>query len=347
MNRPASDFRSDTVTRPTPAMRRAMAEADVGDDVFGDDPTVNALQARAAKLAGLEAALFVPSGTMGNLIAMLAHCRPGDDVLAGEGAHCVLYEGGGGAALAGVQLTVIGRGGHFGVDELAAAIKPEDPSGHAPPTRLVMVENTHNRGGGKILAPAAFGELAAYAHGRGLAVHIDGARIFNAAVATGVGIDAWTSRADSVSFCLSKGLGAPVGSLLCGSAAFIRRAHRYRKMLGGGMRQAGVLAAAGLHALEHHVERLAEDHRRARTLAEGLSTLRGIDLDPASVETNIVIARLAPDAPEPAALCAALAAEVRAVPFGPRGVRFVTHLDVDDADVTRAIAAVARALGQG
>ncbi|MCK6570427.1 aminotransferase class I/II-fold pyridoxal phosphate-dependent enzyme [Myxococcota bacterium] len=341
------DFRSDTVTRPTAGMLRAMTEASVGDDVFGDDPTVAALQARAAALLGVEAALFVPSGTMANQIAMLTHCRPGDDVLVGEGSHSYLYEGGGGAALAGVQFTLVGTGGLFDAAELLAAVKGPDASGHAPPTRLLMLENTHNRGGGRIWAPDRFAAVVAAARSRELAIHLDGARLFNAAVATGLPPSTWAARVDSVSFCLSKGLGCPVGSLLCGSEAFVRRAHRYRKMLGGGMRQSGLLAAAGLYALEHHIERLAEDHRRARRLAEGLARLPGLRIDPAGVETNIVIAELEPGAPTPAAFCAALATAARALPFGPRAVRFVTHLDVTDADVERALSAAASVLGEG
>jgi len=346
MNLPG-DFRSDTVTRPTAGMLRAMAEATVGDDVFGDDPTVTALQTRAAAMLGVEAALFVPSGTMANQIALLAHCRPGDDVLVGEGSHSYLYEGGGGAALAGVQFTLVGEGGLFDAADLLAAVKGPDASGHAPPTRLVMLENTHNRGGGRVWAPGRFAEVVAAAHSRDLAVHLDGARLFNAAVATGLPASTWAARVDSVSFCLSKGLGCPVGSLLCGREVFIRRAHRYRKMLGGGMRQSGLLAAAGLYALEHHVGRLADDHRRAQRLALGLALLPGLQIDPARVETNIVIAVLAAGAPAPAEFCNAIGPAARALPFGPRAVRFVTHLDVTDDDVDRALMAAESVLREG
>lgn len=338
------DLRSDTVTRPTPAMREAMARAEVGDDVFGEDPTVAALEARVAERLGHEAGLFVPSGTMANQIAILAHTRPGDEVVVGAGAHSATYESGGAAALAGVQCVTAGTSGHFDVAELEAVIHEPEPFGHVAPTTLVMVENTHNRAGGVVLPVERMVEIAGVCRARGLALHLDGARLFNAAVATGRPAADWGRRADSVSICLSKGLGAPVGSVLCGSRAFVRRAHRFRKMLGGGMRQAGILAAAGLYALDHHVTRLAEDHRRARRLAEGLAALPGVRLDPARVQTNIVVFGLEPTAPDPAALCAAVAADVRALPFGPRQVRLVTHLDVDDAGVERALAAFARAL---
>ncbi|MCB9522029.1 MAG: hypothetical protein H6702_01445 [Myxococcales bacterium] len=337
------DLRSDTVTRPSPEMRAAMAAAEVGDDVFGEDPTVQALEARAADWVGHDAALFLPSGTMGNQIAMLAHCQRGDDVVVGEGAHSVLYESGGGGALAGVQFTVCGRGGHFSADELTACLRSEDPSGHVAPTGLVMVENTHNRGGGKIMDPEAFEAISLACQGADVPLHIDGARLANAAAGLGVPPTAWTARADSVTFCLSKGLGAPVGSVLCGSEGFIRRAHRYRKMLGGGMRQAGVLAAAGLHALEHHLDDLAHDHRRARALAEALAGLPGVSLDSAAVQTNIVIFTLTGMTPQ--ALCAAVAPAVRVLPFGPQQVRAVFHRDVDDDGLARAIAAFQRALG--
>ncbi len=335
------DLRSDTVTRPTAAMRAAMAAALVGDDVFGEDPTVAALEARAAALAGHEAGLFVPSGTMGNQIAFLAHTRPGDEVVVGVGAHSANSEGGGAAALAGVQCVVAGTDGHFGVDELARVVRGDDPSGHEPPTSLVMVENTHNRAGGVVLPSEKMNEIAGFCRSRSLRLHLDGARLFNAAVAAGEPVAAWAGVADSVSLCLSKGLGAPVGSVLCGSRAFVKRGHRFRKMLGGGMRQAGILAAAGLYALDHHVERLADDHRRARRLAEGLARLPGVRLDLARVQTNIVIFGL--ESLSPAAFCAAVADEVRVLPFGI-GVRAVLHLEIGDEDVERALAAFARVL---
>jgi threonine aldolase len=343
---PPGDFRSDTVTRPTDAMRAAMASAEVGDDVFGDDPTVAALQTEMAARLGHEAGLFVPSGTMANQIALLVHCRPGDDVIVGWQAHSFAYEGGGGAALAGVQFSVLGTTGHFDAPTLAAAIQGLDPSGHAPPTRLVMVENTHNRGGGVVLPVAAFQAVVEAAHAREVPVHLDGARLFNAAAAAGCAASDWASRADSVSVCLSKGLGAPVGSVLCGSRAFVTRAHRYRKMLGGGMRQAGVLAAAGRYALTHHLERLVLDHQRARALAVGLAGLPGLRVDLERVQTNIVFVALEDSArfATAAELLSAVSADVRAVVSGPRLLRLVTHLDVDDAHVARAIEAFGRAL---
>lgn len=336
------DLRSDTVTRPTPAMREAMATAAVGDDVFGEDPTIHALQARAALMLGHEAALFLPSGTMGNQIALLTHCRPGDDVLVGQHAHAFLYESGGGGAIAGVQFTAVGQGGHFTAEEMRAAIKGGDSSGHVPPSTLVMVENTHNRGGGKVMAPEVFAGIAAAARSKGLAVHIDGARLFNAAAALGVGPDAWARHADSVTFCLSKGLGAPVGSLLCGSKATIGRAHRYRKMLGGGMRQAGVLAAAGLCALDD-APQLVDDHRRARGLAEALAAMPGVDVDPATVQTNIVIFGVRDYAP--IEICTQVADDLLILPFGPRHIRAVLHRDVDDAMLERSIEALKAVLG--
>ena len=336
------DLRSDTVTRPTPKMREAMATAAVGDDVFGEDPTVHALQSRAALLMGHEAGLFVPSGTMGNQIALLTHCRPGDDVLVGQHAHAFLYESGGGGAIAGVQFTSVGQGGHFTADDLLGAIKGSDTSGHVPPSTLVMVENSHNRGGGKVMSPDTFAAIAARAHDKGLAVHIDGARLFNAAAACGVGPDAWARHADSVTFCLSKGLGAPVGSVICGSEATIARAHRYRKMLGGGMRQAGVLAAAGIVALDD-APQLVDDHRRAKALAEALSAMPLVDIDPASVQTNIVIFEV--KRYSPLEVCTQVADDLLILPFGPTCIRAVLHRDVSDAMLERAIDALKDVLG--
>ncbi len=332
------DFRSDTVTRPTDAMRDAMAKAPVGDDVHGEDPSVNRLQALAAERLGTEAALFVPSGTMANQASLLAWTRPGDVVLAGRGAHVRLWEAGGAAALAGVQIQELGEGGLFDADDLAPALPPADV--HYAPVRLVCVENTHNRSGGRVFPLDAIRGIAAVARAHGLALHLDGARLFNAEVATGVPAATWAEPFDSVAFCLSKGLGAPVGSLVCGSAEAIERIHRFRKMLGGGMRQAGILAAAGIHALEHHVERLARDHAHARRLAEGLAAL-GLPPE-APPETNMVFFR-APD--ERSFLRETRAREVLIDPIAPGILRAVTHLELDADDVEDALGRIAEALG--
>jgi threonine aldolase len=337
------DLRSDTVTQPSDPMRAAMHHAPVGDDVFGEDPTARRLEETVAHLLGHDAALFVPSGTMGNQIAMLAHCRRGDDVVVGEGAHSVLYESGGGGALAGVQFTQCGTGGHFDAAQLQATMHRADPSGHVAPTTLVMVENTHNRGGGLVMPPAVFESISQVCGAEDMALHLDGARLFNAAVAEGVPAATWAAAADSVTVCLSKGLGAPVGSVLCGSTGFIRSAHRYRKMLGGGMRQIGQLAAAGLYALEHHLAPLAEDHRRAQALAQALAACPNAVIEPASVRTNIVIFELLGMAPK--ALCEAVAADALLLPFGPQSVRAVFHRDVSDAGLRRTIAALQAVLG--
>ena len=325
------DLRSDTVTRPTAAMRAAMAAAEVGDDVFGDDPTVQALQARLAALTGHAAALFVASGTQSNLCALLAHCGRGDEYIVGQNAHCYRYEGGGGAVLGGIQPQPLAQGtdGTLALADIEAAIKPDDP--HFARSRLLCLENTWN---GNAL-PMAYVEAAtSLARAKGLATHLDGARLFNAATALGVPVAAISRHFDSVSVCLSKGLGAPVGSVLCGSAAFIARAHRIRKMVGGGMRQVGVLAAAGLHALDHHVERLADDHVLARRLAGGLAALPGIAVQ--APQSNIVFAQVA-DGRGPALLAHLQSRAVLAT--GLIGLRFVTHLDVDAAGIDRAIAA--------
>ncbi len=326
------DLRSDTVTRPTPGMRRAMAEAEVGDDVYGEDPTVLRFQERAAELTGKERALFVPSGTMANQIALLVHCERGDDVIIGEGTHCAWYESGAGAAWAGVQFAVIHGDGLFDAERAAAAMKPR--SYQSPTARLVVVENTHNRGGGRVWPQAEVERVAAWARGAGMAVHLDGARVFNASVASGCPVRDLAAPADTVSFCLSKGLGAPVGSVLCGPERLMMRAHRYRKMLGGGMRQAGILAAAGLWALEHHVERLAEDHANARALADALAGAPGIGriVPP---ETNIIMVDLsrrgAAEVIERLKVAGVLANVV-----SPSRIRLVTHLDVDRDAVLRA-----------
>jgi threonine aldolase len=336
------ELRSDTFTRPTTAMRAAMASAAVGDDVWGEDPTAAALERRSAEVLGKEAALFVPSGTMANQIALLLHCRPGDDVIVGRGSHTRLYESGAGAAWAGVQFTEIGSAdGTFAAPELGEACLPSDRN--LPRTRLVAVENTHNRGGGRIWPQPQLAAVVAEARARGLALHLDGARIWNAAVATGRPERELAAPFDTVSACFSKGLGAPVGSVLTGPAEAIERARRFRKMLGGGMRQVGVLCAAALHALEHHRARLAEDHANARRLAEGLARLPGVRIDPATVQTNIVIFEVEPLAA--AELAARIAtAGVRIAPIGASRLRAVTHLDVDASGIDGALAAIAGAM---
>ncbi|HEX2698426.1 MAG TPA: low-specificity L-threonine aldolase, partial [Anaerolineales bacterium] len=289
------DLRSDTVTRPTPEMREAMAKAEVGDDVYGDDPTVNRLQEMAADMTGKEAGLFVPSGTMGNLAGILSHCQRGDEVVLGKKNHTFLYEAGGISVLGGVHSCQLENqpDGSLLLSEIEAAIRPDDP--HDPITRLICLENTHNRCGGTIQTPEYTRQLVDFAHARGLKVHLDGARLFNAAAALNVSAKELAGPVDSVTFCLSKGLCAPVGSVLCGDKEFIKRANRMRKMLGGGMRQAGVLAAAGIIALEKMTQRLNEDHTRARYLAEGLSENQNIVLDAGTPVTNMVFFNLAPN----------------------------------------------------
>lgn len=329
------DLRSDTVTRPSPAMRAAMAAAEVGDDVLGDDPTVIRLQERAARLLGKEAALYVPSGTMANQIAIRLHCQHGDDVLASEGAHLATYEAGAAAAIGGVQIRAVGGAGRFAGADVAAAFQP--PGSTQAPTRLVCVENTHNRAGGAVWTRAALDDVVRAARGLGLALHLDGARLLNAAAATGEDPAALAAGFDTVSLAFSKGLGAPVGSVLAGSRAVLERGRRFRRMMGGGMRQAGVLAAAALHALDHNVERLVEDHANARLLATRLAVTPGLRVDVASVESNIVMVDLEPGLPEAAAVAARLEQSgVLCFPFGARRLRLVTHLDVDRAACARA-----------
>jgi threonine aldolase len=334
------DLRSDTVTRPTPAMRAAMAAAEVGDDVFGDDPTVNRLEAVAAARLGKPAALFVPSGTMGNLAALLAWCGRGDEVILGDRAHTFLYEAGGSAALGGIHPRALPNrpDGTLDLAAIEAAIRPDDA--HFPVTRLICLENTHNRCGGAAVGADYLAAVRRLADRHGLRVHLDGARLFNAAAALGVDVATLARGAHSVTFCLSKALAAPVGSVLCGPEDFIHRAHRARKLLGGGMRQAGILAAAGLVALETMVDRLADDHANARRLAEGLAALPGVVLDPATVRTNIVLFALDETAPTPAAFAQGLAERgVRLLAIGGRGLRAVTHYEVTADGVEQAIAA--------
>ncbi len=342
------DLRSDTVTQPTPEMRKAMAQAEVGDDVFGEDPSINRLEAVAAAKLGKEAAMFIPSGTMGNLAAVLTHCTRGDEVILGDQAHTFLSEAGGVAALGGVHPRPIPNrpDGTLDLAQIESAIRAEDL--HYPISRLICLENTHNRCGGAAISAEYTRQVGELAHRHGLGLHLDGARIFNAAAALGTPAGELAGPADSVAFCLSKGLCAPVGSVLCGSGDFIRRARHIRKQLGGGMRQAGILAAAGIVALETMVDRLAEDHARARRLAAGLADIPGIRLEPGTPHTNMVYISLANDAPDAYRVEQRLAAHgVRAKPRDARRFRLVLHYWVDDAGVERAVAAFREALSAG
>ena len=335
------DLRSDTVTCPTPAMRRAMAEAEVGDDVYGEDPTVNAIQDEAARLTAKEAALFVPSGTMGNGICVKVHTQPGEEVVCEATAHVYWFENASMAVLSGVLPRLVpGDHGILDPQRVAEAIRP--PAYYLPRPALLCVENTHNMGGGTCTPVATLKALCRVAQERGMATHLDGARIFNAAAALGVPAAALAAPFDSVQFCLSKGLAAPVGSLICGTRAFVEKARVFRKMLGGGMRQAGVLAAAGLVALREVVPSLPEDHRRARVLAERLAAHPDLSVELEWVQTNIVMAKVKPPK-TPGQVCATLKERgVLASPAGAQVVRFVTHHDVDDAALER----VGEALGK-
>lgn len=326
------DLRSDTVTRPTPAMRDAMMRAELGDDVFGDDPTVNALQECIAAMLGKEAALFVPTGTQSNLIATVTHCQRGEEYIVGQFAHTYRWEAGGAAVLGSVQPQPIEHqpDGTLAIADIEAAIKPDDS--HFARSRLLCLENTF---GGKALPMAYMADATAVARKRGLVTHLDGARLFNAATKLGVNAKDIAQHFDSVSVCFSKGLGAPVGSALVGSRDFIKQAHRYRKMLGGGMRQAGVLAAAALYALDHHIARLSEDHTLAQRLADGLQDISGLSVEPP--QTNMVFVDV--EGERVKSLLPHL--KTRGVlATGLYRLRFVTHLDVDSADITRAIAAM-------
>jgi threonine aldolase len=330
------DLRSDTVTLPTPAMREAIAKAELGDDVFGEDPTVNRLEALAAEMLGKEAALLTASGTMGNLVALLAHCQRGEEVMVGSEAHILHYEAIGAAALGGLGLRPIlnDEGGRLDPSEVEGAVRPPDI--HEPRSALVCLENTHNRCGGAVLSEDDMAAVAQVARRWGMAVHLDGARIFNAAVALDIPAAQLARHADSVAFCLSKGLACPVGSVLCGSAQFVQRARRYRKMVGGGMRQAGIIAAAGIVALETMIDRLREDHDNARVLAEGLADLPLLRLDPATVQSNIVVAEVeGVSAPE---LMGRLReAGVLVIYMGGQRLRLVTHYGIERADVEEAV----------
>jgi threonine aldolase len=339
------DFRSDTLTRPTPGMRAAMAQAPVGDDVFDEDPSVHALQDRLAALLGKEAALLVPSGTMSNQLGVRVHCLPGDEFLCEAGCHIFNYEQGGYAQLSGVAVRPVeGNQGVLRLEQLTGLIRGDNE--HLTRTRLVCLENTHNRGAGRIQPYEIVKSICDWAHANGLATHLDGARLFNAVVATGIDAARWSKPFDTVSVCFSKGLGAPVGSALAGPKDLIAKARRARKLFGGGMRQAGILAAAALYALDHHVERLAEDHANARLLAGAVRSIAGAELLGDAVDTNIVIFKVDPALGTAAEFCEKLkAAGVLMLAIGAQQVRAVTHLDVNAADTERAcdiLATVAR-----
>jgi threonine aldolase len=333
---------SDTQTRPTEAMRRAMAAAEVGDEQLGLDPTVNALQERVAELLGHEAALFLPTGTMCNVIGVALHVRPGEEVLLGRDAHPIHHEAAGAAAIAGAVHTVLdGEGGMFTGEQVRAAVSPA-ANRYAPATRLVSVEQTTNLGGGRVWPAEQLAGVLEAVREHGLRAHLDGARLMNAAVAAGVAPSEMAGGFDTAWVDFTKGLGAPVGACLAGSAELITEAWRWKQRLGGAMRQAGIIAAGALHALDHHVDRLAEDHARARRLAEGLAELPGVSVDPARVETNIVVFEV-PDAGRFAG--GLWERDVRVSPLGPTRLRAVTHLDVDDAAIERALTAAAEVAG--
>jgi threonine aldolase len=330
------DLRSDTLTLPTPEMREAMARAEVGDDVWEEDPTVKRLEALAAHRMGKAAGLFVASGTMGNLVSVASHTRLGQEIVLDLDSHIFNYEVAGAAVVAGVQTRPVRtERGFLSPDQVREAIRPANV--HIPPTGLVCVENTHNRHGGTCCTPEEISAVAAVAREAGVPVHLDGARLFNAAVALGREARAFTRDVDSVTFCVSKGLAAPVGSVVCGSTPFVERARRVRKMLGGGMRQVGVLAAAGIVALERMVDRLAEDHANARALAEGLARLPGLAVDLASVQTNIVILRVNRPRGVDDLVRGSAARKVKIHAIGPTSIRCVTHKDVDADDIARTL----------
>ncbi len=332
------DFRSDTVTRPTPAMRAAMAAAEVGDDVFGEDPTTNRLQAKVAELLGKEAAIYAPSGTMTNLIGVRLHCKPGDEMICEAGCHIINYEQAGYAQLSGVAArTVEGQYGVMELDQIKSLIRPDNP--HQVRTRLVCLENTHNRGGGRIQPYETVERICRWAHENGLRTHLDGARLFNASVATGIEAPRWAAHFDTVSVCFSKGLGAPVGSAIAGSRELIDEALRHRKVLGGGMRQCGVTAAGALYALENHVERLALDHQCARRLAAGIADIEELRLTPDQIDTNLLFFRVKERLGTAAEFCDRLREHgVLMLPTAKQTIRAVTHLDVSADDADRAVA---------
>ncbi|MEW6376911.1 MAG: low-specificity L-threonine aldolase [Thermodesulfobacteriota bacterium] len=339
------DLRSDTVTKPTPAMRKAMAEAEVGDDVFGEDPTVNALQEKVAKILGKEKAIFVPSGTMANQLAIKSHTQPGDEVIIEATSHPFNFEGGAGAALSGIQYYCLnGVRGILHASQIEEAIRPDDH--HFPTTKLICLENTHNRGGGSIYPMEKMVDIHRLAKSKGLLIHLDGARLWNASIAKGIKPQEYARWADSVSVCLSKGLGAPIGSLVAGSKIFIDRVHRFRKMFGGGMRQAGIIAAAGIYALDHHIKRLKEDHQNAKRLTLGLKELKGVAINPEDVETNIVIFDVAQTGITASQVAEAMRREgVLIHAFGKTQIRLVTHLDVSSEDIDTALKAFKKVFG--
>jgi threonine aldolase len=341
------DLRSDTVTQPTEGMRRAMAEAPVGDDQYGEDPTVNRLQERIAEMLGKEAAIFVPSGTMANQTSLKLLTRPGDDVIVGQEAHMVWHESGASGANSGVQFTVVGSGGLFTAEDVRSNAKP---AGHVvfPPTTLVALENTHNRGGGVIFPHNEVLAIVEAARERNIRVSCDGARLFNAAAASNRSLSELAAPFDVVSVCLSKGLGCPVGSLVAGSRDDMVRAKRIRRMFGGAMRQSGILAAAGLYALDHHLSRLPEDHQHARLIAERLANVKGVRLDLATVQSNIVVFKLGDGAPDAASVVARAKEQgVLVNAFAARTVRAVTHLNVTREQCLRGAEILARAVEQG
>ena len=339
------DLRSDTVTKPSKEMRRAMATAKVGDDVFGDDPTVNLLQEKVADMLEKEATLFVPSGTMANLIAILTHTNPGDEVIMEKESHTFNYEVGGAAALAGVQINpLIGDRGILEQEQVEEAIRM--PNVHIPQTKLICIENTHNRGCGAIYPMKKIRTISQLAEERKLKMHLDGARLFNACVATGFAVKEYAKYFDSLTFCFSKGLGAPVGSILAGSKEFIKKAHRYRKMLGGGMRQVGILAAAAIYALDNNVKRLAEDHLHAKMLANALAKMDGFQVNPDHVETNIVVFDVSNSGMSVNQAVEKMEEKgVLLVPFGATLVRAVTSLAVSREDIEKAIEVFSRVFG--
>jgi threonine aldolase len=340
------DFRSDTVTRPTPGMRAAMAAAEVGDDVFGEDPTVNRLQERVAQLLGKEAALLVPTGSMANLIGVSVHCRPGDEMLCEVNSHVLFYEQGGYARIAGVAArTVEGDNGVIRLEQIAGLVRPDNP--HMSRTRLVWLENTHNRGGGKILPYDVVTAICDWAKSKGLARHLDGARLLNAAVASGIPAAQWAGHFDTASICFSKGLGAPVGSAIAGPRDLIRDALRMRKVLGGGMRQSGVLAAAAIYALDHHVERLADDHANCRRLADGIRAIPGLRLVADQFDTNLLFFDVEPRLGTAEAFVGRLKQRgLLVLSTGAQRIRMVTHLDVNSGDADRAIEILAQAAAE-